>query len=285
MLVIYHRADMDGVACAAILDHARGQEGSVVFYGADYSDPLPEKLLEQESAVWLVDFSFPVEEMRRLNTTHKLTWVDHHEPIMKECEAAGLTIAGLRRVGIAACCLLWEYLNLKPLLPEELPPALFALGEYDEGRFETTPSIMPIQYGARVLLEDFHDPLWEKVLLTDPPVAAEVLRDTGESILRYEKQQAKRQCRDYAYELVFEGHTVLVCNRPGISTLFFESRFDPARHAFMLGYARLPDKRWVVSMRAPKDSAIHLGELAKKYGGGGHRGAAGFTCEVLPFEI
>ena len=28
---------------------------------------------------------------------------------------------------------------------------------------------------------------------------------------------------------------------------------------------------------------VHVGEIAKKFGGGGHQGAAGFFCDKLPF--
>jgi nanoRNase/pAp phosphatase (c-di-AMP/oligoRNAs hydrolase) len=30
---------------------------------------------------------------------------------------------------------------------------------------------------------------------------------------------------------------------------------------------------------------VHVGNIAKKYGGGGHPGAAGFICKELPFNI
>jgi nanoRNase/pAp phosphatase (c-di-AMP/oligoRNAs hydrolase) len=39
--------------------------------------------------------------------------------------------------------------------------------------------------------------------------------------------------------------------------------------------------KWVVSLYTTKD--IDVSEIAKKYGGGGHKQAAGFTCDKLPW--
>jgi len=30
---------------------------------------------------------------------------------------------------------------------------------------------------------------------------------------------------------------------------------------------------------------VHCGEIAQKYGGGGHRGAAGFSSKITPHEL
>ena len=42
--------------------------------------------------------------------------------------------------------------------------------------------------------------------------------------------------------------------------------------------------KWTVSIYSTNKN-IDCSELAKKYGGGGHKGAAGFQCENLPFSI
>jgi nanoRNase/pAp phosphatase (c-di-AMP/oligoRNAs hydrolase) len=37
---------------------------------------------------------------------------------------------------------------------------------------------------------------------------------------------------------------------------------------------------WIISLYSRN---IDVSEIAKKYGGGGHKGAAGFHCKDLPF--
>lgn len=52
----------------------------------------------------------------------------------------------------------------------------------------------------------------------------------------------------------------------------------------MITFVRRKDKLWNVSLYSTKPE-IDCGEIAKSFGGGGHKGAAGFQCEELPFEI
>ena len=52
----------------------------------------------------------------------------------------------------------------------------------------------------------------------------------------------------------------------------------------MIRFARLDNHKWDVSLYTGKEN-IHVGEIARLYGGGGHRGAAGFIVDILPFTI
>jgi hypothetical protein len=52
----------------------------------------------------------------------------------------------------------------------------------------------------------------------------------------------------------------------------------------MITFCRSPDKMWNVSLYSTKPE-IDCGAIAKSFGGGGHRGASGFQCKELPFEI
>jgi len=51
----------------------------------------------------------------------------------------------------------------------------------------------------------------------------------------------------------------------------------------MITFCRRSDKKWNVSLYSTK-ADIDCGAIAKSFGGGGHKGAAGFQCEDLPFE-
>jgi len=50
----------------------------------------------------------------------------------------------------------------------------------------------------------------------------------------------------------------------------------------MIGFVRRMGQ-WTVTLYSR--DGINVGEIAKKYGGGGHANAAGFQCEKLPFAI
>ena len=48
-------------------------------------------------------------------------------------------------------------------------------------------------------------------------------------------------------------------------------------------HADADGENWTVSMYTGHQD-VDVSEVCKKYGGGGHRGAAGFTCEEIPFK-
>ena len=51
----------------------------------------------------------------------------------------------------------------------------------------------------------------------------------------------------------------------------------------MITFCRRTDHKWNVSLYSTKPD-IDCGAIAKSFGGGGHKGAAGFQCVDLPFE-
>lgn len=51
----------------------------------------------------------------------------------------------------------------------------------------------------------------------------------------------------------------------------------------MITFVRRTDKLWNVSLYSTKEY-VDCGAIAKSFGGGGHKGAAGFQCKELPFE-
>ena len=51
----------------------------------------------------------------------------------------------------------------------------------------------------------------------------------------------------------------------------------------MITFCRRKDKLWNVSLYSTKPD-IDCGAIAKSFGGGGHKGAAGFQCKDLPFD-
>ncbi len=51
----------------------------------------------------------------------------------------------------------------------------------------------------------------------------------------------------------------------------------------MITFVRRKDKLWNVSLYSTKPD-VDCGAIAKSFGGGGHKGAAGFQCDELPFE-
>ena len=85
------------------------------------------------------------------------------------------------------------------------------------------------------------------------------------------------------YRVNFEGHDTLVVNRRGDG--------DMGQHIRDLGYAIAycylegPQNGRIITFVTLYSAQVDVAEIAAKFGGGGHRGAAGFTFErtTAPF--
>ena len=67
------------------------------------------------------------------------------------------------------------------------------------------------------------------------------------------------------------------------SFLAFEGVWNPNDHDCMIAFVRLPNRKWNVSIYTTHN-LLDVSVIAKLFGGDGHKGAAGFQCDVLPFE-
>lgn len=82
---------------------------------------------------------------------------------------------------------------------------------------------------------------------------------------------------------VMPSYRVLACNTIVFNSNFFDGFFDPEKHDVMCAYSQRSGGKWKVSMYTTKDE-IDCGAIAKHFGGGGHKGAAGFVCTRLPWD-
>ena len=87
-----------------------------------------------------------------------------------------------------------------------------------------------------------------------------------------------------SYRLTWEGLNFIVLNTGRFNSLTFAALDKPETgHDALLGYM-FNGKCWTVSLYHSKHRTdLDLSLIAVKHGGGGHRGACGFTCSKLPF--
>lgn len=288
--IVYHSKDYDGKASACLAIY--GTNGDYTLHPYDYGDPIPDFMQwPPGDTIYLLDVSFPKPTMIGLWSAFqsRFIWIDHHESAIELCK--DFPIPGLRRVGVAACALMWEYLfghnGLSPL-----PPGLKLISKYDvwdksDGCWKT--HTLPYQFGLNVNNGNCPDPQTPAGIEFCHPSDSEgalhhkgrILKviTQGKAALAALQNQFKFETDRYGYTREFAGLRALCINAPNISSMRLEESFDPDRHDLML--------IWCVSTRGIKvslystKSVVDCSVLAQRYGGGGHVGAAGF---VLPVE-
>lgn len=275
MKCFYHNADLDG-RCSGAIVKMKYPECEMV--GINYGEPFPWATIKKDETVYMVDFSLqPFEDMERLNNISALTWVDHHKTSIAEAQKRGFAarFGQLIEDGRAGCELTWDALYGDMALPR----FVFLLGRYDVWDHHNHTGSLEFQYGMRNVGECWpEDPIWPA--LFDTELVNRIIMD-GSLLLGYEKKQNAAYAKSCSFETTLDGLRCIAINKGLTNSLLFDSVYDPEKHDAMVSFVRRNGK-WTVSVYAAKED-VDASAICKARGGGGHKGAAGFQCDVLPF--
>lgn len=264
-LVLYHGSCPDGF-CAAWAAWRR--LGSQADYVPVYHHELPPDV--SGCVVALVDFCYPRAVMEVLiEQADGVLVLDHHVSAMKSmegCEGADIRFD----MSHSGAMLSWQYFH-----PGKKPPYMI---EAVEARDLWKPNWR--QHGAYLTTLDSHGyHSFEDYESIANRIDNEALVEEGRSIERYRRmmveshvKRAKRMrligrevmaVNCTSKELISDiGHQL--CKETGIGLVWWMDHHN--------GQA-------VISLRS--DGDVDVSEIAKRYGGGGHKNAAGFTMSPL----
>jgi len=284
MQCIYHSRDLDGYCSAAVV---KRKYPTIELIGYDYGEQFPWDRI-REGLVIMVDVSLPMLDMLKLAKMcgHNLIWIDHHVSAIndfKEFIGEGETFCkAILEDGIAACEGAWKY-----LFPEEvIPHAVKLLGIYDtwrqdDGHNDWNAVVMPFQYGMRAKCNS--PETFPMEMLDDERPHYDTMKQ-GDAILSFQRMQNEANCRKNAFEILFTGkRAIALCGGP-FNSGTFDSVYDPGQHDLMMPFQYNGNGEWTVSLYTTKED-IDCSEIAKKFGGGGHRKAAGFQTNDIGIII
>lgn len=285
IVVIYHRADFDGLFCRAIAERALGTD-NVTYIGWDYGDPVPD--VWSALRIYMLDIS-----VKGLMDHPGLIWIDHHKSAM---EAYPTTIEGFRIDGVAACRLTWQWFNahesfFSGLTKEDFfnrtvdePLAVRLAGEYDIWD-KRDPRAELFQHGLHT--RELNAWVWN-TLLSDGSLAesfvGELLR-AGEVLQYATRKKDESIIRRFGFTTHLAGLCFLACNAASYNSLLFAAGIKP-EHDGLLGF-NWTGTKWRVSLYGvPGKPNVDLAKIAVSFGGGGHKQACGFeVAGPLPFEL
>lgn len=290
MKCFYHSADLDGHCSGAIARHTLQLTDEEMF-PINYGQELPWNKIQQDEIIYMLDFCLqPLSDMQQLSKMcSALIWIDHHQ-VINEPGANLLLGYNFRRVGAAGCELAWGFFCPDTPIPE----AVYLLGRYDVWD-HSNPNTLPFQYGLR--LENTFptsENMWLWTNLFQDKYVEDYIRD-GKVILKYEAETNSKFCKSYTFETELRvpvgilgssyGVPAICVNKGFTNSQVFDSVWNPEKYDVMITFCRLPlpAEKWTVSLYSDKPD-VDCAELAKQFGGGGHKEAAGFQCTTLPFK-
>lgn len=274
MKCFYH-TDMDGHCAGAIVHNAFNGEGD--YRTINYNQPFPFEDIEKDETVVIVDFSLQKDGDfdKLLEITPNVIWIDHHKTAIEKHVHLDGKVKGIRRDGVSGCELTWEYFFPK----KPMPKVVKLLGDYDIWAFKYGEDTNKLQAGIRLFRTHPDAIEWDFWLKPDYEPTEEI--KAGEIALKYRDNYYAGLIKAWSFFTTFEGHKAIACNAGSVSSQMFDSVKED--YDIMMPFV-FDGKRWTVSLYTKKKE-IDVSEFAKKYGGGGHRQAAGFQCDTLPFAV
>lgn len=284
-LCIFHAFCADGFGAAWVVRRALGVD--VEFHGASYGQEPPNVVGRD---VIMVDFSYkrPVldgmiktansvlildhhktaqEDLAGIQKPFGPTWKRHLENVYQDvCEGVSGTPYALFDMERSGAGITWDF-----FFPDEpRPPLIDRLEDRDLWRF-TFPETRAVQ--ANVFSYPYDFEVWDRLMTSPLPS----LRAEGEAIERKHHKDVAELVGATRRTMVIGGHRVPVANLP--YTLTSDAGHLMAQgEPFAACYLDTPNGR-TFSLRST-DAGIDVSEIAKGYGGGGHRNAAGFKMQL-----
>ena len=267
--ICFHHDDADGQASAAVVRYALGPD--VAFFEVDYDDrPIPWGEVENAEKIIVTDFSFPPGIMQRFSQGRDLIWIDHHKSAIAQLGEIAKKWNGLQSTEESACVLAWKF-----FFPERpVPKAIVLIGDRDIWRWAEADTG---DFNEGLYAQDMsakNDELWTPLLDNNNEFLEEII-NTGHIRLIMRLREIKHTVDKRGFEVKFEGFRTLAINVSGNGDIGQYGRdcgyelvycyFDKMQKDVLATFVTIFSKITDVSL------------IARRFGGGGHTGAAGFS--------
>lgn len=266
-IIVFYHDDLDGftgawAAWKKLRDKAEYMELGYDTKNYDFIFQLEDK------EIYMIDYSLKTREMLNLASTNKVILIDHH---LSSKETAGLLPGSVFDDKHSAAFLSWRYFHGR----KKAPLIVLYVQDYDIWKFKLPHSK---ELTTVLNLHSFNFKVWEKIsrMFQDKNKRKELVKK-GQAIVDYQKYLIG-DLAGRGQEVVFEGHNAVAVNSPFLSSEIGNHIYTKTGKIGVVWSYKGKDKPKIhVSLRG--NGKINLSELAKKFGGGGHKASAGFAIE------
>jgi hypothetical protein len=267
VFVLYHANCPDGFAAAWAAWMSLGD--SATYQPVSYGQPLPE--IPDSSEVYMVDFSYPRDVLEALAARCEVTVIDHHKTAQTALDGLPYAHFDMSKSGAV---LTWEHFHPSEPVPEML---LYIqdrdLWQWQLPRSKEINAAMwkgtPRTFSAWREIWQF----WSPTLIT----AKMRLIEAGEIIATYDALTVDGLCK-HPHWMRILNWTVPAVASPVLQSEIGHQLLQLHPSApFAVAYMTLDDGTFAYSLRSRADD-FDVSVVAKEFGGGGHKAAAGFRA-------
>ena len=275
-LVVYHGPScLDGMASAWAMYSLLGDSAEYIVgrYQANYEIDFADR------EVFLVDFSYPRAflEERILPVALKVVLIDHHKSALEELRGLSAPNFDMSPSAMdkSGAMLAWEYVAGHFDSPKSTPYLIRIIQDRDLWKFEfpETKAVTAALFSKNLTYKTLGKFMWDRKAVTILRKQGEVLLQAHDkecrSLIKYAKRIVPVQIGDNEIEVV-------VVNAPPKYSSDVGNILS-LEHPFAMTYWDSQNNR-EFSLRSNSENPEHVdvSEIAKLFGGGGHKHASGF---------
>ena len=279
IVVLYHN-DGDGFGGAWAAWKKFKNKASYIPVEYNNKNEPPEFLKDKE--IYLIDVCYSVKQMGKiLAENKKVVVLDHHETSR---QASKISTEHRFEIKSSAAILAWRYFHPK----KKIPKLLSYINDFDLWLFKLKETK---QISAVLEIYNNKFEAWEKVAkdLENSRTRKKYL-EQGDVILKYQNKLVNFIIRQ-AIPVDFEGKKALAVNSNILESEVGNGLIQQGAEVGIIWFIKNSSQLKVSLRSNPKK--IDVSKLALRHGGGGHKGAAGFTIKfkdeflfpVFPWKI
>lgn len=285
MKCFYH-CDLDGKCAGSIVAKYENNYDLSNFFMVDYIDEIPVDIISNNERVYFVDYSFSENTLQviqsLLSKNCDLIWIDHHTSSinLEKAHPELSNIKGIRLEGVSGAALSYMYLYNKQF--DKLPYYVRLVSDYDCWKSVYEPDTTRFKLGMDGKKHDALDEIWmdfESELNLDVTENLNNVIDNGRVIKKYIDNTNIVYRDNYGYESIIDNYKCFVVNKKTNSWVFGD--FYNTYPVVVVWVFNGSIYQYSIYS---SDVNIDCSKIAESYGGGGHKGAAGFTSTELLFK-
>jgi len=272
IVILYHKNCPDGFGAAWAARKKFGEKAD--YFGVEYQQSLLKGLKNKE--IYIVDFCYqkPGIMKQLFRDNKKVVVIDHHITSKEFSKISSERIFDLNHSGAV---LAWKYFHPK----KRAPRLLLHIEDVDLWKFKikNTKELM-----ASLSLYGFNFKIWDKIAVDCQNLkSGKKYIKEGEIILKYEKKIIERLLKS-ADKAKIGNYKVAVVNSPVLQSEIGNALVKTGYRIGVIWSQKNGKKR--ISLRS--NGKTDVSRIAQKYGGGGHKAAAGFALKIdkpFPWKI
>ena len=296
-VICYHHNDLDGRSSAALVRYFVKKDYNhtmdpIDFIECDHASPIDTKIAK-DKIVFIVDYSFGDNELSYLEEICKnvrdVIWIDHHKtaiemsekyPWMKE-------LKGIRDTSMSACPLVYQYFTFTKELAD-MPYWIRLVSDYDTWT-KSLPGTDSFKLGMDLRDQSPCSTDWDELMTNDGYgvfIKGSDICNDGDIIKKYNSKRYDRMASSmYEKDAYFDNcnikyHAIILNSMDHTSEVFKDKIND--YDICVVWHKKAAS--YLFSIYSTKEN-VDCAKICQEFGGGGHKGAAGFSCKSFPIQF